>query len=243
MKDFLQDLVAHVHSLGFLPLAKISASATDTAIESMSDDRAVILKGATKKPVAGIDGTFGMPNLNKLDLHLKCPEYKDGADISIVTDTRNNATIPTGIHFKNATGDFKNDYRFMNEAIINEKLKAVKFRGASWDIEVVPTVSSIQRLKFQAAAHSEETVFQVITKDDNLIISFGDVSTHEGSFVFAPNITGKLKQSWAWPVSQVQAILNLSGDITMKISDQGVMQISVDSGIAVYDYILPAQTK
>jgi hypothetical protein len=35
----------------------------------------------------------------------------------------------------------------------------------------------------------------------------------------------------------------LSGDITMKISDQGAMQISVDSGIATYDYILPAQTK
>jgi hypothetical protein len=178
-----------------------------------------------------------------LDLHLKCPEYKDGAIINVVKETRNNVELPTGIHFKNATGDFKNDYRFMNEAIINEKLKTVKFRGASWDIEVTPTVSAIQRLKFQAAAHSEETVFQVSTKDGNLVFSFGDASTHEGSFVFAPNVTGKLKQTWAWPVSQVQAILNLSGDITMKISDQGAMQISVDSGIATYDYILPAQTK
>jgi hypothetical protein len=243
MKDFLQDLVAHVHSLGFLPLAKISSSATGTEIESMSDDRSVILKATTKTPVTDIDGTFGMPNLNKLDLHLKCPEYKDGAVINVVKETRNSVEMPTGIHFQNATGDFKNDYRFMNEAIINEKLKTVKFRGASWDIEVVPSVASIQRLKFQAAAHSEETIFQVSTKDNNLVCSFGDASTHEGSFVFAPNVTGKLKQTWSWPVSQVQAILNLSGDITMKISDQGAMQISVDSGIAVYDYILPAQTK
>ena len=29
----------------------------------------------------------------------------------------------------------------------------------------------------------------------------------------------------------------------MRIADAGAMQISVDSGIAVYDYILPAQSK
>jgi hypothetical protein len=41
----------------------------------------------------------------------------------------------------------------------------------------------------------------------------------------------------------VISILNLDGKIKMKISDQGAMQISVDSGIAEYNYILPAQTK
>jgi hypothetical protein len=29
----------------------------------------------------------------------------------------------------------------------------------------------------------------------------------------------------------------------LSISDQGAMQISVNSGIATYDYILPAQSK
>lgn len=243
MKDFLQDVVAHVHSLGFLPLVKITASSTETEIESMSDDRSVILKAKTNAPVGDFNGTFGMQNLNKLDLHLKCPEYKDGAVINVVTDTRNGVDLPTGLHFQNAAGDFKNDYRFMSETIINEKLKAVKFRGAAWDVEFNPSVAAIQRLKFQAAAHSEETTFSVTTSGSDLVVSFGDASTHAGSFVFQPNITGKLKQTLSWPVSQVQAILGLSGDITMKLSDQGAMQISVDSGIAVYDYILPAQVK
>ena len=44
-------------------------------------------------------------------------------------------------------------------------------------------------------------------------------------------------------VAQVQAILNLDGDATMSISDQGAMMISVDSGMTKYDYILPAQSK
>lgn len=243
MKNFLQDLVAHTHSLGFLPLVKVSATDKETAIESMAEDRSVILNAKTHSPVDDFEGTFGMPNLNKLDLHLKCPEYKENAKISVVKQQRNGEDIPTGLHFANAANDFENDYRFMNQDIINEKLKSVKFKGAKWDIEFQPSMAAIQRLKFQAAAHSEETVFQVSTKDDNLVISFGDASTHAGSFVFQSGVTGKLKQTWSWPVNQMQSILGLSGDITMRIADAGALNITVDSGIAVYDYILPAQSK
>jgi hypothetical protein len=243
MKDFLQDLVAHTHSLGFLPLVKISATDTETKIESMAEDRSVIVNAKTHKPVSDFEGTFGMPNLNKLDIHLKCPEYKENAKISVVKQQRNGEEIPTGLHFVNAANDFENDYRFMNQDIINERLKSVKYKGSSWDIEFQPSVSSIQRLKFQAQAHTEETVFQITTKDDNLVFSFGDASTHAGSFIFQAGITGKLKQSWSWPVNQMMSILNLSGDITMKITDQGALQITVDSGLAEYNYILPAQSK
>jgi hypothetical protein len=72
---------------------------------------------------------------------------------------------------------------------------------------------------------------------------FGDASTHAGSFTFQSDVKTKLKQTWAWPVVQVMSILNLDGDKTMRISDAGAMQITVDSGLAVYDYILPAQSK
>jgi hypothetical protein len=243
MKDFLQDLVAHTHSLGFLPLVKITSTDTETSIESMAEDRSVIVNAKTHKAIDNFEGVFGMPNLNKLDLHLKCPEYKEGAKINVVTAQRNGEEIPTGLHFVNAGGDFENDYRFMNQDIINEKLKSVKFKGTKWDLEFEPTVTSIQRLKFQAQAHTEETVFQVTTKDNNLVFSFGDASTHAGSFIFQSGVDGKLKQTWSWPVNQMMSILNLAGDITMKIADAGAMQITVDSGIAVYDYILPAQSK
>ena len=95
----------------------------------------------------------------------------------------------------------------------------------------------------QSAVHTEETVFQVRTEDGNLVFFFGDASTHAGSFVFQANVTGKLKHTWAWPVQQVISILNLSGNVTMKISDAGAMQITVDSGVTEYNYILPAQSK
>ena len=243
MQDILKDIVAHTHSLGFLPLVKITGTSQETLIEAMAEDRSVIVSAKTAAPVTEFDGVFGIPNLDKLKLHLNCEEYKENATIEVVKAERNGNTIPTGLHFKNSAGDFQNDYRFMNTEIINEKLKTVKFKGAKWDIEFTPIATSILRLKYQAQAHTEEPVFQVRTEDNNLVFFFGDASTHAGSFVFEANVSGKLKQTWAWPVVQVMIILALSGDKTMKIADAGALQITVDSGMAVYDYILPAQSK
>ena len=242
MKDILQDIVAHTHSLGFLNIVKVTSEA-DTTIESMAEDRSVILSSQTKTPVSEFTGTFGMPNLDKLALHLKCPEYQTNAKVSVEQAERNGETVPTHIHFENEAGDFENDYRIMNKQIIDEKLKTVKFKGASWDVVVEPSMASIQRMKFQSMAHAEETVFTVRTEGNSLVFSFGDASQHAGSFVFQTDITGTLKHAWAWPVAQVQAVLNLDGKVTMSISDQGAMQLTVDSGLAEYNYILPAQTK
>ena len=242
MKDILQDVVAHTHALCFLTLVKVT-SEDSTTIESMAEDRSVIVTGETKTPVTEFSGVFGMPNLDKLALHLKNPEYQKDAKVEVVTAERNGEVIPTHIHFENATGDFQNDYRFMNKQIIEEKLKSVKFKGATWDVEFAPSVASIQRMKLQAAAHSEETIFTVKTVDGNLVFLFGDASTHAGEFVFQPGIEGELNHAWSWPVAQVQSILNLDGDLTMSISSAGAMKITVDSGLVSYDYILPAQSK
>jgi hypothetical protein len=243
MKDILTDIVAHTHNLGILPLVKVTGETDSTTIESMAEDRSVILTGKTITPIIEFEGIFGMPNLDKLNLHLKNPEYKENAKIEVVKQQRNGVEIPVNLHFENAVGDFFNDYRFMNAEIINEKLKTVKFKGAAWDIEFQPSVTSIQRLKLQAQAHSEETVFQVKTDNGDLVFFFGDASTHAGSFTFHTGVNGKLKQAWAWPVTQVMSILNLDGDKTMKIADAGAMMITVNSGLAEYNYILPAQSK
>ena len=242
MKDILQDVVAHTHALGFLSLVKVS-NEEGTTIDSMAEDRSVIMSATTANPVNEFVGTFGMPNLDKLSLHLKNPEYQKDAKIEVVQAERNGETVPTHIHFENAAGDFQNDYRFMNKAIIEEKLKTVKFKGASWNVEFQPSVASIARMKLMSAAHSEEPTFNVKTVDGNLVFSFGDASTHAGEFVFQHGVEGALQHTWSWPVAQVQSILSLDGELTMSISDQGAMKITVDSGMVKYDYILPAQSK
>tara|TARA_Y100000389_G_C17426494_1_gene499861 strand:+ start:791 stop:1522 length:732 start_codon:yes stop_codon:yes gene_type:complete len=243
MKDILQDIVAHTHALGFLNIVKVNGDDAQTGIDSMAEDRSVIMQANTKNAQLEMKGTFGMPNLNKLDIHLKCPEYKDEATIDVVRQDRNGVQIATGIHFENKTGDFKNDYRFMNAEIINEKLKTLKMKSVAWDVEVSPTMASVQRFKMQATANAEETVFTVLTDGTDIKFKFGDASTHAGEFIFATGVTGSLKNEWAWPVQQTLAILSLDGDKVMKFSDQGAMQIQVDSGLATYEYILPAQSK
>jgi hypothetical protein len=37
--------------------------------------------------------------------------------------------------------------------------------------------------------------------------------------------------------------MDLSGDKRIEISDQGVMRVTVDSGIADYEFLLPAQQR
>ena len=81
MKDILQDVVAKTHALGFLSLVKVNSEADATTIESMAEDRSVILNSTTHNSVSEFNGTFGMPNLDKLALHLKNPEYQKDAKI------------------------------------------------------------------------------------------------------------------------------------------------------------------
>ena len=244
MKDTLLDIVKHTHALGFLNLVKIVSDDKESTIESMADDRSVIMKGKFHKPI-GIDGTFGMPQLNKLDILLKVPEYKDGATITVSTRAKDGKDYPTGLHFENANGDFKNDYRFMNAEIIEEKLKTVKFRGVNWDIEFEPSMAAVTRLTYQVQANSEETSFVAKTDGTDLKFYFGDHSTHAGEFIFQPDVSGTLDKNWAWPVAQVLQILKLaeSSTVKMHISNEGALQLTVDSGIGEYQFILPAQSK
>jgi hypothetical protein len=225
-------------------MLKITPDDDTTVIESIADDRSVILKATTHTKISEFTETFGMPDLNKLSYHLKNPEYAKDAKLTVETGVRNNETIPTHIHFENAAGDFHNDYRFMEKSVIEEKLKSVKSKISSWDVVFEPTVAAIQRLKLMAGTlDQDEKLFQVKTEDDNLNFYFGDLNTHAGKFTFQHGVSGTLKHTWAWPVEAVQKILNLDGDKTLSITDQGAMMITVDSGLAKYDYILPAQQK
>ena len=244
MKDILKDLVAHTHSLGFINLVKITGDSDKTVIEAIAEDRSVIVQAETNNPIREFEGVIGFPDLNKLDLHLKNPEYKENAEIKVVWENRNGEDRPVMIHFENEAGDYKNDYKLMGTEIINEKLKSAKYKGSGvWPINFDPTINSINRLKLQAAANSDETVFLVKTDNDVLKMFFGDANSHEGSFTFHTGITGKLKQNWCYPISQFISILNLDGDKTVNFSDEGVALVTVNSGITKYNYYIPAKTK
>lgn len=242
MQDYLKDIVQHTHQLGIFDIVKITGDDNDTIINSIAEDRTVILEAKFKTQIPEFNGTFGMPNLSKLNTILNIPEYRENATISVSTRDKDGTTVPDGVVFSNKVGDFRNEYRFMGAEVVNDKLKTVKFRGVKWNVDIVPSAANIQRLKFQASANSEYDKFVAKTENGTLKFYFGDASSHAGNFVFDGNVTGTLTKSWGWPVSAILGILSLPGAKTFKISDEGAAMITVDSGIADYSYIIPAKS-
>jgi len=244
MKDYLLDLVEHTHALGIIDLVKIVGTDTETKFSAYSEQKEAVISGSFKTPIPEFEGIFGMPNLSKLKTILGFAEYDDNAIINLFReDSAGEKDVPARIHFETATGDFVNDYRLMFKYIVEAKVQDAKFHGATWDVEFEPTVVGINRLKKQASANSEELTFNTKTDNGDLRIYFGDVSTHSGNFVFQPGVTGTLSRAWNWPVKVFLAIMDLPGDKKIRIADAGVVEIIVDSGLATYRYLLPAQTK
>ncbi len=243
MKDNLQDLIQHTHGLGVIDLIKVVGTDQETQIAAIAEDKSVIVTGTFKTPLADFIGTFGMPNLVKLKTILGFDDYDDKATINVTRVNKDGVDTPTAIHFETSTGDFVNDYRLMSKTIIEEKVRNVTFKGAAWNVEFEPTVAGIMRLKKQASANSEENNFTTKTDNGDLKIYFGDPSTHSGNFVFHTGVSGTLSRQWMWPVKVFQSIMDLPGDKTVRISDAGAAEIVVDSGLATYRYLLPAQAK
>ena len=240
MKDNLQDLIQYTHGLGVIELIKVNGTDKQTVISAIAEDKSVVVEGTFKNPSAEFIGTFGMPNLGKLKTILGFDDYDEHAKINV---TSNKDDVPVAIHFETKAGDFVNDYRLMAKAVVEDKVKEVKFKGAKWDVEFEPTVAGIMRLKKQAQANSEEVHFTAKTDKGDLKIYFGDPSTHSGNFVFHSDVSGTLNRAWQWPVKVFLAIMDLPGEKTVRISDAGATEIVVDSGLATYRYLLPAQAK
>jgi hypothetical protein len=241
-KDILQDIIQHTMGLDDIDLVKIAGTTTETAVIAVAESRTVILNGKFKAPIPDFVGIFGMPNLPKLKTILGfTDEYDDNAKITVNTQNRNGVNQPSSVHFENKTGDFINDYRLMSREIVEEKVKNVLFKGATWNTDFEPGIAGIQRLKKQSSVHTEEESFTTKVVNGNLQISFGDVATHSGNFVFQSNLSGNLSKSLSWPVKQFLRIMDLPGTKKVYISDQGVMKITVDSGIADYEYLIPAK--
>ena len=243
MKDYLLDLIQHTNGLGVVELVKVDGTVNETKVSALADDKSVIVFGTFKNPIAGFDGTFGMPNLSKLKTILSFDDYDDKAIINVNRETKDGVDVPAAIHFETAASDFVNDYRLMSKTVVEDKVKAVTFKGATWDVTFEPSVAGIMRLKKQASANSEEINFKTKTENGDLKIYFGDPSTHSGNFVFQPGVSGNLTRPWQWPVKVFLAIMDLPGDKIVRISDAGAAEITVDSGLATWQYLLPAQAK
>jgi len=245
-KDVVQDVVKMTAGLGFISAVKITGTDAETTLDAMDAERTVILKAKLHNPVTEFNGEFGLGNLGFLSGVTNLANYKeDDATVEVVNRERNGVSTPDHLLFKDKDGN-TDQYRFMSKEIIEQTLQTVKFKGTDWDVTFEPTKAKVGELQAIAGIYGGiEPNFTVKTDAGNLVITVG---ASDGSFTgkrtFAHNVEGDLNEGYAWPLNQVLAILKLgmSANCVMNISKRGALQISIDTGIGKYDYILPAMT-
>lgn len=241
--DSLKDIVKHTNSLGFIDMCKIVGTGTDAKIEAIDADRTVVIFGSMYQPIAGIDTTVGLSRIAVLKGSLDFPPFSgEKSATAVITETRNNVNLPTGIKFDSGTGTIAH-YRFMSETMVNEQIKVPPFKGATWNVTIEPEQKYISELSYwQGVLGGFEKRFTVRTDKGNLYFDIGTGPTDTSTVLFASNVTGTLKHQWSWPLTQVLSILKLSGSskAAMKFSDMGALMIEIDSSIGKYEYILPA---
>lgn len=241
MKDHLNDIVKH--TLGSFETIRVDGTANETKISSTEKERLVVLHAKLHAAIPEFEGLFGIPNLSLLNTLLNIPEYQDDkAKITVNREVRNNAEQPVSIKFENGVGDFKNEFRLMASNIIDKIEPLLKFNVTSWPASFVPTVAAQQRLKYQASAHSEEKAVTFRIENGEVRAMIGDGSSHNGSFVFHTGVDSKVKETIVAPVAVVTNALAQAGDKTIHMGGPGMM-ISVDSGLAEYNYIIPMLSK
>ena len=239
MIDTLKEIIAYTHSLGFLELVKVISTPTSTELQSMAPDKTVVLISKFMQPVPELEGIFGLHDLGRLNTIINIPEYRENATITVNHNNVDGINVPASLTFTNANKDFKNEYRFMSQEIVESQLPTKTCKSISWDISVQPSANAIQRLKFQSQAAGNSTnTFRAWVDKKNLLFALGDFSTHSGEFVFQSNVAGGLNKDRDWPLLHVQGILGLNGDKVMDISNAGAMQITVTTAMAVHQYII-----
>ena len=67
MKDALHEIVQHTHGLGFFSLIKVMGTDSYTKLNGVAEDNLAILDAKFHNPMPEFIGTFGMPNLQKLN--------------------------------------------------------------------------------------------------------------------------------------------------------------------------------
>lgn len=243
MRDYLIDIVKHTVPLAAFETLRIDGDDDATTVSAAGEGNLLVLLGKLHVAVPEFKGLFGVPNLPLLNVLLSIPEYQDeSAKSSVTREVKDGVEQPSYINLENGSGDFKNSFRLMATRIIDSVRPKLTFNVKSWPVVFVPSAAAQQRLKFQSQANPEEKVVSFSIDKGVITAQMGDASSHSGSFVLHSGVDKSIKLNITAPITHVNSVLSLSGDKVIHMADVGMM-ISVDSGLANYDFIMPVMGK
>ena len=244
--DSLKDVLKHTHGLGFLDTVKLVGTDKGVTVESLAEDRSVVLRGSLNNSINGLeDETIGLTRMSVLNGYINfSPFAEDDAEISIKSSERNGEEVPSELSFKSAEGH-KASYRFMAREVVEENVQIPPFKGAEWDIVYKPTAKNLTDLAyFSNILGSYEPTFSIHVEEGNMSLAIGSSSSDRSLVPFATGIDAEsFNSGWKWPLTCVLSILKLgaNADSTMYLSSVGALRIEIDSGLGTYEYILPAR--
>jgi hypothetical protein len=240
--DTLKDVLRHTHALGIYEMVKVTGTMETTEIETVDSDKTVILKGKLKNPVPDFVGnTVGLSRMATLARFIEYPGYsEDTATVEIITQKRNDEEVPAEVKFD--CPDATANYRFMAAEIVNQQLKAINFKGASYDVEINPSAKMLKDLNFFSSALDLEDTFTPKTDGGDLYFHIGDAGSDRTKVKVAEAVTGDMTHDFQWRLGIVLKICRLAenANVTMSFNQKGLLQIVVDSGVGEYTYLLPA---
>lgn len=243
IKSAIQDMVKNISSTGFFDKIKITATASTVLIEALEREKEVVFKGEFSKPVDSLVGEFGLSNLGLLS-HITNDSDFGNADstLDVNYETRNAQQVPVELAYKNRNRS-EIVYRFMSTQLVPPQ---PKFIEPKWDVTITPSKTSVQQFAWAAnglSNYEQYFIPKIVNQELKFYIGDDTAANQRGAVLFAENTAGALVGKHKWKIAHVLTVLKLadSTDCSMSFSNQGVIQITVNTGVGEYKFIFLAK--
>ena len=237
-RDVLRDLVATTTPIGFetIIVAKEDRGQGEKVyLESHTLDREVVMRAYVKDDVTDMTDSFGLGSLPMLQGLLGLNSYRTDGTKIVPVETNG---VTTKLVFKSETAN--TDFLVMEKSYLP---KQPKFTDSNYDITLIPVTEKVNELKsFAGVFKTISPLVTPYTEDGILCFKVGSMNknVHTGSLTFS-ECTGTLKVTYGFPVERILQTLsrvNNANSVEMNISAKGVLNIKLDTGVAVYDFYM-----
>lgn len=236
----LVDIAKHVGVFGNIEGVKVTGSSTSTTMDAMDDQQTFVIKAKFKNPIPSFEGIFGIGQFSLLNGILNIKNYKkDTARITI--KKHESFGVPESIIFVDEEGQ-QDIFRLKDKGFVKTP---GTFNEPNYDIEFNPSKEKIKEFSDLSALYgSFESNFMPTVVDGHLrfYVGYEESANHNGFRIIERDVVGKLKAGLCWPIALVLSILKLADNdkVTMSIGDKN-LKITIETELAVYNYILPAK--
>ncbi|AQW88788.1 hypothetical protein pEaSNUABM50_00259 [Erwinia phage pEa_SNUABM_50] len=234
LRDVLRDLVTTTAGIDFDCIAISSedrGQGQRIYMEAYTSDKNLVMRAVTKEDVSEVVGRFGIGNLGMLQGLLNLNVYKsDSTKISV------NAKDGVVKSLSFTSDDANTNYLVVAEKFIPPQ---PRFTDQPYDVQVTPSASKVNELKsFSGVFKSFTAHVTPYTEDNSLYFYVGEKNknNHTGTLLFSKT-DGDLTQGYGYPIERVLQALNRVNNAEQKslgITKTGMLNVTVDTGIAVY---------